>query len=122
MCIPTPATVLGCQALQTARLDRRRVNANNFRKAFGLAVWEQLHSSLMGVNVIADSTFSRGMGLRECCALARQCPGGVGGCGETRKVARQNSFTSRPRGRRMRKSLEEAFNSWFLHSTTVRAF
>lgn len=96
---------------RVARLYRRRVNANNFRKAFGLAVWEQLHSSLMGVNVNSDSTFSRGMGLRECFALARHCPGGVGACGETRKVARQDSCTSRPRGQRMRKSREKALHS-----------
>lgn len=67
------------------------MNANDFWKAFGLAVWEQLHSSLMGVNVKADSTFSRGMGLRECCAPARQGVGGGAGwgegtCGDRRKV------------------------------------
>lgn len=101
----------GARPCKAAWLYRRCVNANNFRKAFGLAMWEQLHSSLMDFNVNADSTFSRGMGLRECCALASQCPGEVGGCGETRKVARQNSCASRPRGRRMRKRLEEALNS-----------
>lgn len=38
------------------------MNANNFRKAFGLAAREQLHSSLMGVSVNSDSIFSRGNG------------------------------------------------------------
>lgn len=57
---PTPATVLRCQALKSCQAYRKHVNANNFPKAFGLALWEQLHGSLTGVNVNADSTFSRG--------------------------------------------------------------
>ena len=48
--------------MQSCQAYRRRLNANNFLKVFGLAAWQQLHSSLMGVNVNADSTFSRGHG------------------------------------------------------------
>lgn len=45
-----------------------------------------------------------------------------GECGERRKVARQNHCTSRPGGKRMRKSLEEALNSQSLLSNPLRAF
>jgi hypothetical protein len=46
-----------------------RMNASNFRRAFGLAVREQLHSCRMGVNVNTNSTFSRGNGAERmlCC-------------------------------------------------------
>lgn len=47
--------------MQSCQAYRRRLNANNFRKVFGLDAWQQLHSSL-GVNVNADPTFSRGNG------------------------------------------------------------
>lgn len=57
------------------------MNANNFWKAFGPVCGEQLHSSLMGVNVKAGSTFSRGTEWRECCVPARQEVGGGGGLG-----------------------------------------
>lgn len=77
------------------------MNANNFWKAFGPVCGEQLHSSLMGVNVKAGSTFSRGTEWRECCVPARQEVGGRGGlgrgsvCGDRRKVTGQKSCMSR---------------------------
>lgn len=85
--------------------DRKQVNTNHVRKASALAVWEQLHSSLMGVNVKADSTFSRGMGLRECCAPARWGRG----CRQRRKVARQEAV--RPDQGKTTKEEAEALHS-----------
>lgn len=86
------------------------MNANHFQKAFELAAWEQLHGSLMGVRVNADSTFSRGMGLRERRAPARCSSRGWGDAKEEgRRPAERQPYP--PGGERMRKSLEEALNS-----------
>lgn len=58
---PYPRSSPGVPGLASCQAYRRRLNANNFRKVFGLAAGQQLHSSLMGVSVNADS-FSRGNG------------------------------------------------------------
>lgn len=99
------------------------MNANNFWKAFGPVCGEQLHSSLMGVNVKAGSTFSRGMEWRECCVPARQEVGGGRVVGKGERVWRQKEGHRAEElhvqiggGERMRMSLEEALNSSFLHS------
>lgn len=41
-------------------------------------VWLHGNSCAVGVSVNADSRFSGGVGLRQCCAPARQGSGGVG--------------------------------------------
>lgn len=74
------------------------MNANHFQKAFELAAWEQLHGSLMGVSVNADSTFSRGMGLRERPAPARCSSRGWGDAKEEgRRPGRTAALPTRGR-------------------------
>lgn len=57
---PYPRSSPGVPGLAGCQAYRSRLNANSFRKVFGLAAQQQLHRSLMGVSVNADSTFSRG--------------------------------------------------------------
>lgn len=104
------------------RRSRRHVNANNFRKAFGLAAWGQLHSC-RGRQCQSRLNISPGGGAERAVGGGRGGPlplwpdGGVV-VGVVRRERRRTA--SRPG--KEKEQVSQALTSKFPHSTLLRAF